>query len=285
MTVSVILPVHNNQDTVKRAIESVLNNIADDDELIIVLNGSTDNSKNIVLGYEVDCRVKIITSDPGRSRARNKGLQSAKGDFINFLDADDMMLPNHIEMAKNFLIENEEYDAYTDETLIVDDKSNRISIQYDKTTTSNILVDRNVFEIGAVMFRNRDISLFIEDLEYNEDHIFWIDNLLNHRVFFNSNFIGVHKFIDGNNTMIVNRKDMIGTQIVIFAVLKEKNMYEKKINLLDLIKEELKFLLIDSSQKSKLFKLVSSQFPVTMVFSKFILKAPLLGKMVREHYR
>lgn len=285
MTVSVILPVHNNQDTVRRAIESVLNNIADDDELIIVLNGSTDNSKNIVLDYGIDHRVKIATSNPGRSRARNKGLQLAKGDFINFLDADDMMLPNHIEMAKHFLIENEEYDAYTDETLIVDERSNHISIQYDKTTTSNILVDRNVFEIGAVMFRNKDISLFIEDLEYNEDHIFWIDNLLNHRVFFNSNFIGVHKFIDGNNTMIVNRKDMIGTRVVIFAVLKEKNMYKKPINLLDLIKEELKFLLIDSSQNSKLFKLVSSQFPVTMVFSKFILKSPLLGKMVREHYR
>lgn len=284
MDVSVIIPVHNNETTIVRAIESVLCQITENDELIIVINGSTDKSESIAQNYGNDDRVRIVRSQNGRSRARNKGISLARGKFLNFLDADDMMMPNHIRYAKEFLINSHDYDAYTDETLIVDDKKKYISIEYNKQTQTLCLKNNNIFEIGAVMFRNQNIVPFINELEYNEDYVFWIENLMDKKVYFNSNFVGVNKFIDGNNTMIQNRKDMISTQIIVMAILKEKNVLKNSFNYIELTKRMLKFLLSDSSNEDILFRIVSSHFHSIMVISKIILRIPIIGKIVVRHY-
>lgn len=284
MDVSVIIPVHNNENTLIRAMESVLSQITNNDELIIVINGSTDNSESIAQKYVYDDRVKIIQSQSGRSRARNKGIASARGKFLNFLDADDMMMPNHIKHAKKFLVNNGDYDAYTDETLIVNGNRQYVSIKYTPQTTSLHLSNNNIFEVGSVMFKNKNIIPFIDELEYNEDYVFWIDNLMGKKVFFNSTFIGVHKFIDGNNTMIKNRNDMIATQIIVIAILKQKKVLKNSFNYIELTKRVLKFLLGDSSNEERLLAIVNSQFRLIVVLSKVILKMPIIGKIVVLHY-
>ncbi|MDC2816373.1 glycosyltransferase family 2 protein [Leuconostoc suionicum] len=284
MDVSIILPVHNNEHTIKRTMESVLNQITNHDELIVVINGSTDRSEEIVMCYAGDPRVRIQHSSTGRSRARNKGLLSAKGRFINFLDADDTMTPQHIVRAKQFLIANVDYDAYTDETMIVNKNEKHISIQYTHETNTHCLKYNNIFEIGAVMFRNKSIVMFIDELEYNEDYVFWIENLMNRKVYFNRNFVGVHKFIDGNNTMIKYKKEMIATQIIVSAILKKKNMRTNSLGTIELLKKELKFLLVESSKNEKLFEIVNKQYSHTMTLARMILKIPVINKIVIRHY-
>lgn len=93
---SIIIPVYNTEKYLSRCIESVLNQTYEDYELIIVNDGSTDNSKNIIKEYKEKYPNKIIQvnkKNGGLSDARNKGVKKAKGEYILFLDSDDSFQP------------------------------------------------------------------------------------------------------------------------------------------------------------------------------------------------
>jgi glycosyltransferase involved in cell wall biosynthesis len=95
-SVSVIIATYNRADFISRAIESVLNQSYKDFELIIIDDGSTDNTKEIVAKYK-DFRIKYIWKEHGgRSRARNMGIELSRGKYIAFLDSDDFYLPNKL---------------------------------------------------------------------------------------------------------------------------------------------------------------------------------------------
>ncbi len=89
--ISVIIPVYNTADYVVRAIDSVLNQTYNNVEIIVVDDGSKDNSYSIIKeNYESNEKVKILKKDNGgASTARNMGLEYAAGDYITFLDSDD----------------------------------------------------------------------------------------------------------------------------------------------------------------------------------------------------
>lgn len=90
--VSVIIPAHNAADYIDRAVESVRCQSELDWEIIIVENGSTDDTYDKCLKYvDEDSRIKVIQSEKGVSNARNKGLNNAIGRWICFLDADDYL--------------------------------------------------------------------------------------------------------------------------------------------------------------------------------------------------
>ncbi|MCU0397127.1 MAG: glycosyltransferase [Cyclobacteriaceae bacterium] len=96
--VSIILPTHNRAHLLPRAINSVLNQTYPNWELIIVDDGSTDNTKYIIDKFN-DRRIKYIQlkSNVGAPEARNIGMVQAKGDFITFLDSDDEYYNNKVE--------------------------------------------------------------------------------------------------------------------------------------------------------------------------------------------
>ncbi|MGY4842902.1 glycosyltransferase family 2 protein [Weissella cibaria] len=102
--ISVIMPVYNVQDYVATAIESVLNQI-DDLELIIVNDGSTDNSQKICEKYLFDNRVQIHTiKNSGLSVARNTGLALATGEFVYFMDSDDVLRNGFFKLIHSILL-------------------------------------------------------------------------------------------------------------------------------------------------------------------------------------
>ena len=91
-TVSVIIPTYNRAHLVGRAIKSVLNQTYRDFEIIVVDDGSTDNTKDIIKEFQKkDKRIKYIPyeKNKGGSAARNTGIKAAKGEYIAFLDSDD----------------------------------------------------------------------------------------------------------------------------------------------------------------------------------------------------
>lgn len=89
--VSVIIPVFNAQNTLRRCIESILSQTHSNIEIILIDDGSTDSSAEICSKYTAkDCRIKTIRKENGGvSSARNAGLSAAFGDYIAFVDADD----------------------------------------------------------------------------------------------------------------------------------------------------------------------------------------------------
>ncbi len=95
--VSVIMPLYNAEKYVAEAIESVINQTYTHWELIIVNDGSTDNSLAVAKKFENE-KIKVFTQEnKGASSARNYGLREAKGVYIQFLDADDLLSESKIE--------------------------------------------------------------------------------------------------------------------------------------------------------------------------------------------
>ena len=87
--VSVIVPVFNGELYIQKCVESLLKQTLKEIEIIVVNDGSTDNTLNIVSQYQ-DSRLKVISiKNQGQGKARNIGVQEAKGRYLGYVDSDD----------------------------------------------------------------------------------------------------------------------------------------------------------------------------------------------------
>lgn len=101
--VSIIVPVYNVENYLERCLQSLVKQTLKDIEIICINDGSTDNSKNILEQYaKEDNRIILINQEnSGVSKARNKGLELAKGEYIGFIDSDDWVDLNFFEELYN----------------------------------------------------------------------------------------------------------------------------------------------------------------------------------------
>ena len=99
--VSVIIPTYNRGWILKEAIDSVLTQDYNNFELIVVDDGSTDNTSEILASYGNDIKV-LFQENKGVSAARNRGIAEASGQFIAFLDSDDLWLPQKLSTQVEF---------------------------------------------------------------------------------------------------------------------------------------------------------------------------------------
>ena len=105
--VSVIMPAHNRDTLIRESIDSVLAQSFTDFELIVVDDGSTDATAAIVESY-TDSRIRLIRQpNQGVSVARNTGLEAAQGEFITFLDSDDLYYPEFLKTLYYLMQSNE----------------------------------------------------------------------------------------------------------------------------------------------------------------------------------
>lgn len=102
MKVSIVIPTYNRQQYVCHAIESALSQTLEDFEVIVVDDGSTDNTKDVIAPY-IDKIKYIYTENGGPAHARNVGLKKANGEYISFLDSDDIYYPYKTELQASFL--------------------------------------------------------------------------------------------------------------------------------------------------------------------------------------
>lgn len=102
MQISAVIPVYNGKKYLRKAIESVINQTLRPIELILVDDGSSDNSIEEIRQMEYPFPVQFIKQDnAGQAAARNRGILAAKGDFIALLDQDDFWYANHLEILSN----------------------------------------------------------------------------------------------------------------------------------------------------------------------------------------
>jgi len=108
--VSIIIPTYNRTDLLPRAIQSVINQTYKDWELLIIDDGSTDNTKEIVEEFvKKDPRIRYFYKENGgQGSARNLGIKNAKGEYIAFLDSDDEWLPEKLDKQIHALSTTEE---------------------------------------------------------------------------------------------------------------------------------------------------------------------------------
>jgi glycosyltransferase involved in cell wall biosynthesis len=103
--VSVIIPTYNRAWSIKESIDSVLSQDFNDFELIVIDDGSTDHTIEILNSYGKDIFV-IHQRNQGVSSARNRGLMKASGSFIAFLDSDDLWLPGKLSLQVDYFNSN-----------------------------------------------------------------------------------------------------------------------------------------------------------------------------------
>lgn len=106
---SILIPCYNAEKWIAETIESAIAQTWHNKEIIIVDDGSKDNSLYIAKRYE-SSQVKVIAQENGgASSARNRALKEAQGDFIQYLDADDLLAPNKIEIQMQFFLKEENF--------------------------------------------------------------------------------------------------------------------------------------------------------------------------------
>jgi glycosyltransferase involved in cell wall biosynthesis len=220
--VSIIIPAYNNDQTIARTINSCLAQSYSDFEVIVVDNGSTDQTSAIVSDYVAkDSRIKLLHSPKGRSRARNAGLRVAQGELLQFLDADDELLPEKLERSVAAFDKDSELAGFVMATRYTDPQGQAGKVVVPVWRNEQQLLDSNSFPISAVTFRNMTVKLFEENLEYNEDWLFWASNLYGKKLKFDT-IPGDVIHVDGSTTMMKHFDEMRMSEVVVRAKIKSR---------------------------------------------------------------
>ena len=127
--VSIVMPSYNSEKYIKASIESVLNQTYPKWELLIVDDCSTDKTVEIIKSLK-DERIKFFQNEKnsGAAISRNKALREVKGQWIAFLDSDDLWLPTKLEEQLLFMVESHCSFSFTDYKLSIDGKISNVII-------------------------------------------------------------------------------------------------------------------------------------------------------------
>ena len=156
MKFSVIIPAYNAASFIKKSISSVLNQTLGDFEILVVDDGSVDDTKEIIKTIE-DNRVHYIYQrNGGVSSARNTGICNAKGEYVCFLDADDLWKPNHLKVIFDLVNKYPDASVYVTgyEILLHDENSiSKVCPSVDNDLQINNMFE-HIFKYGYFIHTN-----------------------------------------------------------------------------------------------------------------------------------
>ena len=242
--ISVVLPVYNVANYLRKCLDSLVNQTFKDFEVICVNDGSTDLSLGILEGYALsDSRFKIISQEnKGLSGARNTGIQHVRGEYVLFVDSDDWLEENALEELYNHVngfdsdITMFKFRYYNEDTKEFSENQNsKLEIIPESLTTSNFNYNDVLdilFKISHAPFNKLYKKSFLDKCSFPEGLIYE-DLYFFYTVFLNAKKTSVVKEILYNYRI---RDDSISTKgdeksFDIFEVLKhvQQNLIDKKI--------------------------------------------------------
>lgn len=180
--ISVIMAAYNSGKYLKTSIDSVIKQSMDDWELLIVNDGSTDYTENVVESYK-DSRIRYFYQEnKGVGAARNVGLRQMTGDFYCFLDADDALAPESLEVRYQKFLREPETEFIDGPVEIYDKELMELTGRWNPSFTGNPLnellkISGSCFFSPTWMIRQRKNRqrFFREDLFHGEDLLFFIE--------------------------------------------------------------------------------------------------------------
>ena len=189
MRISVIIPTHNRAHTLRRALDSVYAQTLPPWEVIVVDDGSTDGTKALVGSEFPQCRF-LSQRNRGVSRARNRGIEAADGDWLAFLDSDDAWLPEKLAKQTETLREQAERPVcHTDEIWIRNGR--RVNPMHKHKKSGGRIfsrcLPRCVISPSSVVIRRSlfdEVGMFDECLPACEDYDLWLRICARHPVAF-----------------------------------------------------------------------------------------------------
>ena len=210
-TISVVCPVFNSEEYIKKTIKSVLNQTLQVEELILIDDGSSDKTidiiNDIIDQYTGSIDIILIkSSHQGPGVARNIGIKKAKSEWISFLDSDDHWLNNKIEVVKNHINNSPLINIFCHS-----EKFNRIDKtkknlnyykHYDSTVNfSKLLYKVNLFSTSATTCKKSLIlnnGLFDPNLPSSQDYDLWLKLSPHMNPFFIKEVLGIYYEREGN---------------------------------------------------------------------------------------
>ena len=178
--IAVIIPLYNRADFIAQTIQSVLNQTYPNIELIVVDDGSTDNSRNVLKQFEGKIRILEHSGrvNKGQSAAINLGIKSSESNYVAILDSDDLFAPEKIQLQVEFLGKNTEVGLVYGNGYNIDEKGKKLYPIYSAdhrehskpervlldcyiNVPSNSLVRRSIFE---------QVGEFDESMRSAQDH-------------------------------------------------------------------------------------------------------------------
>ncbi len=210
---SIIIPTYNRAGFIGKTIRSLLNQSHHDFEIIVVDDGSTDNTGEIVKSI-TDNRIRYFKKENAeRGAARNFGTKKARGNYVNFFDSDDLAYPNHLEEAYQLISSNNYPEIIA---LGYDIKNEQGKIIRKRTPFKNInkqLIEGNLLSCNGV-FIKKDIALQypfseIRELSASEDYLLWLQLAARYTFFFNN--ISTSAIIEHNDRSVleINKEKLI----------------------------------------------------------------------------
>lgn len=198
MNISVVIPLYNKEHFVVDTIQSVLDQTYKEWEAIIINDGSTDNSAELVKSIK-DSRIRYYEQEnQGVSAARNKGIQMANGDLIALLDADDKWLPTYLETMVKL------HEMYPDYSVFISGQKGRKI----KTLPSGISIIEDfcsyeyIFWAGSMLICKKvydRIGLFRVGVNISEDADMWLRISCYYKAIFLNEELVDHPYITENN--------------------------------------------------------------------------------------
>lgn len=211
--VSVIMPTYNRCDLICYAIDSVINQTYSNWELIIVDDGSTDQTETLIKNkYSDETRIRYVQQkNQGQSVARNYGIESSTGELVAFLDSDNIWLNNRLQKGIEVMLREPQVGLCFADVIYIDAKGVELGRKnmprYSGLVFSKMIVD-NFVSMNTVLVKKSilpSLRPFNEKNRLDEDYELWLDLSVNNEFYYIPDYLAEYR-VEGerisNNFMI-----------------------------------------------------------------------------------
>jgi glycosyltransferase involved in cell wall biosynthesis len=248
--ITVLMTVYNGEKYLREAIDSILNQTFTDFELLIINDGSTDNTPEILRSYD-DPRIEIVRNfeNLGRPKSLNIGLGLAKGEYIAIMDADDISFPDRFTKEVNYLDNNPDVAMVGTGRENIDENGKLIDVFIPpKIVSVERLLKANPFQHSSVIFRKEIIieaGNYCNLMQGTEDFYLWLKLIRNHHLHNIPEVLGKYRIYKNSLTY---KKVHEGALSHIFAIRIFENVMKESdicfnMNPINLSKDERKYYL------------------------------------------
>lgn len=234
--ISVVIPAYNAGKHIVEAIQSILEQDYPAFEIIVVDDGSTDNTREAVKLFSEENIIYLFQENSGPSKARNNGILKSAGDFIAFLDADDVWYPNHLLDAVTFFRKSKNVfwfssafnrKHYNSKVNARDIKSQTRIVDYFRQSLRRSFIHTSAIVIHREVFKST--GLFNENWMLGEDLNLWVRIALQFpQIGYNTNPGSVFRKTEGSLTFNKKNYDLKNTLKVIYFTNKEVEAADNK---------------------------------------------------------
>jgi len=178
------MPVYNGERFLAESIRSVLRQTFRDIELVLIDDGSTDQSWKIVEGFQSDGRVRVIRfkQNQGTATARNAGVASGDSEYVAFLDSDDLAESNRLEIQVQRLTRNRQFDVVSSQARVLQ-QGVEAPMAFARVPPNQVpatLLFRNCIIQSSVLLRRRCWKPYRSEFEPAEDYDLWARLAVDH---------------------------------------------------------------------------------------------------------